>query len=252
MGNTSTVRAVETAGEIIDALAHHDGTATIAELNEDLPLAKSTIYKHLDTLRGMGLVVRSGDSYRFGLRFLEIGDTAREYDGVYEIAKPEVRRMAEETGEVANLVFEEDGLARYVYTAAGDQAVDLNIHVGKRVALHSTGLGKALLASLDDSGLADILSGRELQAHTDQTITDRDELRSEIESIRENGVAYDVGEHTRGMGCVAAAIQVPGTRHASISVTGPVSRVTTDRTRTEYTQVVRRVANVIELNLSSE
>jgi D-2-hydroxyacid dehydrogenase (NADP+) len=128
----------------------------------------------------------------------------------------------------------------------------LDIHVGKRVTLHSTALGKALLASLSEEKLEAIIADSGLRAQTDQTITDPEELREEVETIRRDGVAYDTEEHIRGMGCVAAPIQLPGRRHASISVTGPVSRVITEQSREVYARTVRRAANVIELSLSSD
>lgn len=252
MGNTEAVRAVETAAQVVGGIEDLGGSATIADLNRQLPLAKSTIYKHLDTLREQGVLVKSGDSYRFGLRLLELGGAARQYDGIYEVARPEVRAMAEETGEVANLVFEELGWGRYAYTDMGEQAVDLDIHVGKRVTLHSTALGKAVLASLPEEAVETIIAERDLRAQTEQTITDPATLLEEIEAIRNEGVAYDSEEHIRGMGCVAAPIRIPDRRHASISITGPVSRVTDREKREEHARIVRRAANVIELNLSSD
>jgi IclR family acetate operon transcriptional repressor len=252
MGQTDTVRAIETSTRILDGLEALGGEATIADLDRHLSLSKSTIYKHLNTLRTANLVTKSGDEYRFGLRFLELGGYAREYDDIFSVAKPEVRQMAEETGEVANLVFEEGGMAVYVFTAKGGQAVELDTHLGKRVGLHSTGLGKALLATLSDEEIQTLVDERGLDRKTDHTITDEVKLFQEIEAIREEGIAYDTEEHIRGMGCVAAPIEVPGRRRASISVTGPVSRVTTEELQHQYTQIVRRAANVIELNLSSQ
>lgn len=252
MGNTDAVQALETATQIIAGLEELDGEATIADLTEHLPLAKSTVYKHLNTLLEHDLIVKSGDRYRFGLQFLELGGIARQYDRIYEVAKPEVRKMAAETGEVANLAFEEGGWGRYVYTAAGEQAVDIDTHVGKRMTLHSTALGKALLASLPDGEFNTLLAERELRSQTEQTITDPEELREEIASIRREGIAYDTEEHLRGMGCVAAPIQIPGRRHASISITGPVSRVTPSNVESEYTNIVKEAINIIELNISTK
>jgi IclR family acetate operon transcriptional repressor len=252
MGQTDTVRAIETSTRILDGLEALGGEATIANLNRHLSLSKSTIYKHLNTLRTENLVTKSGDEYRFGLRFLELGGYAREYDDIYAVAKPEVRQMAEETGEVANLVFEEGGMGVYVFTAKGGQAVEIDTHVGKRVPLHSTGLGKALLSTLSDEEIQHLVEEHSLARKTEQTITDEARLLQEVATIRNEGIAYDSEEHIRGMGCVAAPIEVPGRRRASISVTGPVSRVTTEEVQHAYTQIVRRAANVIELNLSSE
>jgi len=252
MRQTDAVQALETSTRILNGLEALGGEATIADLDRHLSLSKSTIYKHLNTLRTANLITKSGDEYQFGLRFLELGGYAREYDDIYAVAKPEVRQMAEEIGEVANLVFEESGTAVYVFTAKGNQAVDLDTHVGKRVDLHSTGLGKALLATLPDERIKTLVDERGLDPKTDDTITDEVKLFQEIEAIREEGIAYDTEEHIRGMGCVAAPVEMSGRRRASISITGPVSRVTTEEIQHQYTQIVRRAANVIELNLSSK
>ena len=249
MGETDAVRAIETSTRILDGLEELGGEATLAELDTHLSFSKSTIYKHLNTLRMANLITTSEGTYKFGLRFLEFGGYAREYDRIYEVAKPEVRQMAEETGEVANLAFEEAGMAVYVFTARGDQAVEIDTHVGKRVDPHSTGLGKSLLATLPDDEIRRLIE-RGLDAKTASTVTDEQALFQQLARIREEGIAYDSEEHIRGMACVAAPIQVPGRRRAAISVTGPVSRVATDEIKEEYSQSIRRAANVIELNLS--
>jgi DNA-binding IclR family transcriptional regulator len=252
MGQTDAVQAVETSTRILNGLETLGGEATIADLDRHLSLSKSTIYKHLNTLRTANMLTKSGDEYRFGLRFLELGDYARDYDDIYTVAKPEVRQMAEETGEIANLVFEEGGMAVYVFTAKGDQAAELDTRVGECADLHSTGLGKALLSTLSDEEIQRIFDERGLDRKTDNTITDEVKLYQEIETIRKDGIAYDTEEHIRGMGCVAVPIEAPDRRRASISVTGPVSRVTTEEVQRQYTQIIRRAANVIELNLSSK
>ncbi len=89
---------------------------------------------------------------------------AQRYDGIYEVAKPEVSRMAVETGELANLMIEEQGYGIYIHTTSGDQAVALDTRLGKRIHLHKTAIGKALLSSFDDERVAEIIETRGLPA----------------------------------------------------------------------------------------
>ena len=247
---TTGVQATKTSLRIVSAIEERGGTATITELAGELELAKSTVYKHLLTLETAGVVVAGDDGYRLGLRCLNLGGIARRYDGVYEIARPEVRKMAEETGELANLMFEEGGLGTYVYTARGERAIDVDTRLGQRVYLHTTALGKALLSSLPDDRVTEIVDEHGLPAETEATITDREELFAELEEIREEGFAFNREERVGGLGCVAAPIDTGDRRNAAISIMTPISRLTADRSESQYTDVLGQTANVIELNLA--
>jgi len=244
------VRATETSVRMLEGLIDLDGEAGVTELATHLSVAKSTVYKHLNTLESDGLVVKYGDRYRVGLRTLEFGGYAQRYDGVYDTARPQLRRMADETGELANLMFEENGWGVYVHTAAGENAVDIDTQTGRRAHLHATGLGKAILARLGDDRVESIIEDRGLPSVTEHTITDRGALFEELAAIREEGVAYDREECVPGMACIARPLSTPSERPAAISITGPVSRVTTGDMEASIRTVLEEAGNVIELNLT--
>lgn len=243
------VRATETSVRILEGIIELDGEAGITELASHLSVAKSTIFKHLNTLERSGLVVKNNDRYRIGLRALEFGGYAQRYDGVYDTASPEVRQLAEDSGELANLMFAEGGMGVYVYTAAGPKAVDIDTQTGRRVHLHSTGIGKAILATLPDERVQEIINEHGLPAATEYTITDEDRLFDELAEIRSEGIAYDRQESVEGMACLARPLSVPGERPAAISITGPVSRVTSGETEDQIRTYLDQAGNVIELNL---
>lgn len=245
------VRATETSVRVLEGIIELDGEAGITELANHLAVAKSTIFKHLNSLERNGLVVRRDDQYRIGLRALEFGGYAQRYDGIYDTAHPQVRQMADESGELGNLMFEEGGRGVYVYTARGDNAVDIDTQTGRRVYLHSTGLGKAILATLSDERVKEIIERHGLPAETTHTITDEGELFEELETIRSEGIAYDREECVEGMACIARPLSTPTARHAAISITGPISRVTAEETEAKIREILDRTGNVIELNLTA-
>ncbi|MDZ5809961.1 IclR family transcriptional regulator [Halorubrum sp. AD140] len=247
---TSSVRATGTSMRILTAIADREEAVSIAELVDRLELAKSTVYKHLITLEEHGIVVKNGGGYRLGLRCLEFGGIARQYDGVYDVAKPEVRKLAAETGELANLLFEEQGLGIYVYTARGERAIDFDVHAGRRVYLHTTALGKALLASLSDDRVDEIIDRHGLPAETDETITTRSALFEELDRIREEGFAYNEEERLGGIGCVGTPLETGERRNAAISIMTPISRLQPEDERRAYTESLHQTANVIEVNLA--
>lgn len=244
------VQATATSVRILEGIVELDGEAGVTELSTHLSLAKSTVYKHLNTLQTTGVVVQRGDRYRIGLKTLEFGGYAQRHDGIYETARPEIESMARKSGELANLMFEEGGRGVYVHTARGDDAVDLDTQTGRRVHLHATGLGKAILATLDDERVRTIIDRHGLPEVTPHTITDEEALFEELAAIRSAGVAYDREECVPGMACIARPLSTPGPRPAAISITGPVSRITADETESEARQLVEQTGNVIELNLT--
>lgn len=244
------LQSVATTFEILNALKELDG-AGVTELSQHLDVPKSTVHNYLSTLEQEGYVVKDDAEYRVGLRFLELGAYARHVQQLFEIAKPEVDRLADETGELANLLVEEHGRGSYLYRAYGDQAVRVKAHVGTRVPLHTTALGKAILAFLPPEEVDEIVEQHGLDAPTDRSISTRGELDDALSAVRDRGVAFDDEERIDGLRCVAAPIRDDGDEViGAISVSGPTNRLRGDRFREEMAQKVLEVANVIELNVT--
>jgi len=244
------VKTAETTLKILEELKDQNG-ATVTELTDEFPLSQSSIHNYLSTLLEKGYVVREGNEYRIGLRFLEFGGQARYREQLYRIAKDEITELAEETGELANLLVEENGRGIYLHREKGEQAVQTDSYTGHRVHLHNTALGKAVLANLPRERVDEIIDQHGLPATTEQTITDRDELYKELEHIREAGVAFDDEARLNGLRCVAVPIlnnddEVEG----AISLSGPTSRFQGEYFRSEIPAKLDDAANVIELNIT--
>ena len=245
-----TVQASKTTLRILEELMRLEG-AGVTELAAELDIPKSTAHNHLSTLLESEYVVREGDAYRLGLRFLDLGEHTRNRQELYDIARPEIERLAEETGELANLLVEEHGYGVYLCRAKGDRAVGLDTYAGKRVHLHATSLGKAVLAHTAPDRREEILDQRGLPRRTDRTVTTREALAEELEVIRERGYAVDDGERLAGLRCIAAPITDCSDRAlGAISVSAPASRMRGRRFEEEIPERVMSAANVIELNVT--
>lgn len=245
----NTVDAVRTTFRVLETLEELDG-ARVTEVADRLDIPKSTVHNHLRTLVDEEYVVKDEDSseYRIGLRHLKFGEHARNQT-LYQIAKPEIRELAQETGEHANLAMHEHGYGVYVYKATGDKAVKLDSYPGKRVYLHTTAFGKAMLAYMDEETRQAVYDEHGLPAVAPRTTTDRDELESELEAIRQRGYAFDDEERLDNMRCVAAPLTTTdGDVIGGISVSGPVGRMKGDYFREELPDRVVSVANIIEIN----
>lgn len=244
------VQAAATTFEIIETVRELEG-AGVSELADHLSKPKSTVHDYLQTLTEANYLINQDGHYRVGARFLELGGHARSRMLVYQIAQPEVKKLARETGEHANLMIEEHGKGIFLCKSKGEEAVRLDTHAGMRVHLQTTALGKTILAHLPDDRVDEILDTHGLPEVTEETVTNRAELKDQLEEIRERGYAFDNEERVKGMRCVAAPITGPEDEvFGAISVSGPVSRMQGERFSTELPDMVTNAANVVEVNIA--
>lgn len=242
------VKTVRTALDIVEALKSLDG-ATTTELATHLDMPKSSVYNHLQTLEHDGYVVKNDQTYELGLRFLDLGAFARQKKSkLTDVAQPELESVAEETGELVNLLVEENGRGIFLLREQGPQSVNIDSYTGQCIHLHTTALGKTVLAHLPAERRAEIIDRHGLPEKTENTITDRDELEDALEEIRNEGVAYDLEERIKGLRCVAIPIFRDDRISGAISVSGPNSRMGDQRIETEILPKLRHAANIIELN----
>lgn len=244
------VRTTEKTLALIEHLVE-EGPCGVTELSSGLSMGKSAVHNHLTTLQSHGYVVKADGEYRIGLKFLEIGGRIRKSMEFYEVAEPEVKSLAAETGELANLLVEEQGMGVYLMRAKGDDAVDLDTYAGLRTNLHTTALGKAILANLPTSRVEEIIAHRGLEKKTPKSIGTREELFEALDEVRERGYAIDDGERLEGLRCIAAPVKTSsGAVLGAISVSAPASRVSDEDLHGERPERVLSAANVIELNIN--
>lgn len=241
------IKTTQTCFRIIETLRHLQG-AGVTELADQLDIPNSTVHDHLKTLEREDCVVKRDDQYHIGMRFLELGGHARNKKRVFQIAQPEMRRLADETGEHVNVMIEEHGWGIFLHRIEGKEAVELDTHAGMRVYLHTTALGKAMLSHMSEERVEKIIETQGLPEMTDNTLSTREELFEELEAIRDRGYATDDEERIAGMRCVAVPI-CPGDRVlGAVSVSGPKSKMQGERFQSELPRKVQRTANIIEVN----
>lgn len=244
------IKSAITTFRIIESLQELNG-ASLTELAHHIDLPKSNVHNYLSTLEEREYVIKRDRTYQVGIRFLELGAYARSRHDLYEIAVPELNKIAEEEGELVNLLIEEHGRGTYIYRASGKNAVQVDAHVGTRVYLHCTALGKAILASLPEERVDAIIDRHGLPNVTEKTITDRNELKEELTRVREREIAFDREERIDGLQCAAAPICSNTDRVlGSISIAGPKARIQGDYLEEEIPSLLKRAVNVIELNIT--
>lgn len=243
-----TIHAVERASSIIMALKN-EGSMGVTDLSSKLDTSKGTIHTHLTTLSQEGFVVKNDDEYRLSLQFLGIAESVKDRIEIYELVQDEVDSLAERTGERAQFGVLENNKSVFVYRNSGENAVQSSVGIGEYVYPHCIAVGKAMLAYLPNHRLEDVIEQHGLPKFTENTIGNKEELKSELDEIREREYAVDDEERVRGIRCIATPLRDEmGRVLGGISVSGPARRLSDERIENSLKADLLQAANVIEVN----
>jgi DNA-binding IclR family transcriptional regulator len=216
---------------------------SLAECALSLGYSKPTVHRILRTLLARGFLRHDEERgiYMLGVTNLRLGMTFLEQLDLRAEALPILREVGRRSGETVHLGVLDRSDVVYIEKVESTHAVRMFSQIGHTMPAYSTGIGKAILASLSFEELDDALPKR-LEARTPATITDRKELLAHLAETRERGYSIDDVENEDGIRCVGAPVfDHTGTVCAGISIAGPVSRLTRERTP-ELGELVREAA----------
>lgn len=245
------VQVLDRALGILDLLATEGPELAPAELSGQLVLHKSTLHRLLQVLEQHRLVDKNPHSgkYRLGLRLFEFGTKAVAHIDLRERVRPYLERLVYETGETAHLCILDRGEMLSLANVESSRTLRTPSTVGHRIPVHCTAAGKAVLAFLPESELNALLKKRDLKTYTRNTITSLRRLKAELQLIRKRGYAVDNEEIEEGLKCIAAPIRdYSGGVIASMSIAGPVFRITKDKTSSMARSVIE-AANQLSAEL---
>lgn len=221
------VQSLGRALDLLEILAAAGGHLAIGEIAAESDIPMPTIHRLLKTLVDRGYVRRLANRrYALGFRLVPLGQSAGAMVGTD--AQGVLDGLVEQLGESANLAVLSGEHAEYVAQVPSKHSMRMFTEVGRRVELHCTGVGKAMLAELDDDRVADIVGRVGLPAHTEHTITSMKVLRVALDDIRSRGHSIDEQEQELGVRCVAVAVPTGSPSALAVSVSGPLTRMTDD------------------------
>ncbi|MFF3501049.1 IclR family transcriptional regulator C-terminal domain-containing protein [Streptomyces sp. NPDC003247] len=231
--------AVDKALVLLKSLAELDGEIGVSELARRTRLTKSTAFRLLGILQRNDLVERVGSNYRLSSQLFDIG--ARVYGPtpwvLQERLMPYLADLYELTHETVHLATLHSTDIVYVNKLQGHRGTRSPSRIGARLPAYCTAVGKALLAFDHSAAEAAIAGG--LMPRTENTCTDPDQLRAELQRIRQEGIAYDRQEAVPGLTCVAVPVMGSAGRPvAALSVSGAPRRFAPAR----FAPALRRVA----------
>ncbi|WP_424932401.1 HTH-type transcriptional regulator BhcR [Amaricoccus macauensis] len=230
----NTIKSLDRAMEVFEFLSEAQGM-TLSEISSEMGHSPATVYRILVTLETRGLVEFDVEEqlWHIGARAFVIGARFLRRTQLVDRARPILRRLMEETGETANLAVEKGGSVLFLSQVETTANIRAFFPPGTLSPLHASGIGKALLAEMEEERFARFLKRSDLSAFTEHTFIDPGALRHEIEMIRARGYSIDDEEKNIGMRCIAAPVfDMNREAIAGISVSGPTSRIGHDQIKT--------------------
>jgi IclR family transcriptional regulator, acetate operon repressor len=243
----AAVRSLVRALSILNSLAEFPNGISLTELAQQVGLSTSTTHRLLTTLEEQRYVrfEHGPRLWMIGIQSFVTGSTFIKARNFSDIARPHMRALMEETGETVNLAVPDGGEMVLVAQVECRQLMRALGSTGRRVPLHCSAVGKALLATLSEVEIARLLHKHGLPRFTATTLTTLKRLRGDLIATNERGYALDNEEHSIGVRCIGAAI-VDEHREfvGALSVSGPAVRVTSARTA-ELGRLVRKAADAV-------
>jgi DNA-binding IclR family transcriptional regulator len=224
----SSSTAVERALSILELAGASEGGFTNSQISHRLGLPKSSASYILRTLERRGYLERDAESgrYRLGLRVLALGRHALGGHEIGRLAQPVLRSVIDRTHLTAHLAVLDRGEAVYIEKAEAPGFIRMDTWVGRRMNVHSTSVGKALVAYLRTEEVEAIMREHGLPKRTPKTITSLTRFLVELGKVRQRGYAIDDEENSLGARCVAVPVFGPtGEVEAALGVTGTTTQI---------------------------
>jgi DNA-binding IclR family transcriptional regulator len=231
-------------------MASRKGLA-VSEIARSLGLARSTTFYIINTIEECGYIYRTSPRgrYTFTAKLLELASRSLGCLGVREPAAPFLRTLMQKTGLTVHLgviAQNEVVLIDKVAPAAGQS---LATWVGKRMPIHCTGLGKALMAYLAEEQI-DYHIKQGLIRYNENTIVSASKLKDELLRIRSHGYAIDDEEETVGLRCIGAPVfDKTDQAVAAISIAGTIEQLS-DEKLDRLVRAVKQAAAMVSAHLS--
>jgi DNA-binding IclR family transcriptional regulator len=222
-----SVRAAERVADILDALRDRAGSVSLAELAEITGMPKSSVFRYLSTLEARGYVEKDPDNGTYSLG-IALPTYTQYLDVLAARIHPDLELLRDRFGETVNFGVLDGTRVLYVAIVESHRTMRLAAKPGDRDYLHSTALGKAILATIGESEARRLLRAAGMPRLTSHTITRPDALMSALEEVSRRGYAIDDEENEEGARCVA--VPISGARVAAgISISAPEARLRGDQ-----------------------
>lgn len=235
--NYYTINSIAKTFEVIEVLSRKPKWE-LAALCRQVSLPKTTVHRIILTLQELGYVCQECERGEYSLSFkmFTTGSRAINHTGLVELARPYCQNLLKAVDETVNLCIPSGTDMCVIDKQVTSHLLRQDSLIGGMFSIYRSASGKAYLSQLAEGELRAL----EQQIRVTEKLTDKniEELRLELEQVRESGVGYDNEEEFKGVRCIASPIfDHQGKVIATIGISAPVVRLTEQNFQTAATEV---------------
>lgn len=217
---------------LLEVISEKDQFVTLQGLVEDTGMPKPTLHRMLQQLEGSGMLQREADGrhYSQGVRLRRLAENLLLNDTVGAARHGILTSLVEEIGESCNITALSGGEVLYLDRVETPAPLRFYLHPGSRVPVHCSASGKLFLAQMAPAQRRRLLADMPLKKFTHNTLIDRQALKLEIETVKQQGYAFDDEEFLPGLLCIAVLAPNPsGVSNIGVAMQAPIMRVSHDQ-----------------------
>lgn len=226
MNETGRIQAIERAVSILNLFSYNKTSIKFTDIVKDTNLNKSTAFNIIDTLKYLGFLSQDEETkqYMLGVKLIELGEIAKESINIVKIARIYMTEIKDSINETVQLAKLEEGNTVYLDKIESSHHLHTYTQRGTIIPAYATGLGKAMLAYADNDYINKYFD-KPFHSFTNNTISNIEDLKTELSKIKEKGIAYDNEEYAYGLICYSAPIfSFDGKVKYAVSVSMPTIR----------------------------
>jgi IclR family transcriptional regulator, KDG regulon repressor len=201
------LQSLQTAFRILDELSNARGPVGLTDLAATLGELKPRIYRHLSTMKRLGVVfqdARNGQ-YRLGGKLFSLGEAALDQFDLRFVAAPYLTRLRDQTRQTALLSVPANGEPIVLACVEYLDRLSISSRAGNRPPPHCSSQGRIALAFVDEAARKRVLA-RKLTAFTRHSITDRQLIEARLRVIREQFFEEAIDEVRLGINALSAPV----------------------------------------------
>ena len=221
------IGSVQRAIDILNLFDKQHAELGMTEIAQSLNMPKGTVAGLVYTLDQNNYLDQNPITrkYRLGFKLAERAGILLSQFDLREVAGPVLQDLRNTCNETVNLAVLDGGHVVYIERLLGTNMLGMRSEIGKREMIHSTALGKAILAWMSKEEVNNIIAQHEFKPITPHTITSPAAFMQELQKTYERGFAIDNEENELGGRCVAAPILDYDEKPvAAISISVPIQR----------------------------
>lgn len=225
-------RATERVLDVLEQVAASENGLTFSEICRATGAPKGSLYPILRTMAERRFIALDPGNgrYRMGAMTYMCGRSFERFDGVFRLLDECAHEVVAVCGETCQVGCREGSRVRYLLRVDSPQAVRLVSAPGATLPLYSTAIGKALLSPMTDDEVDEVV-GTPWERLTERTLASPADLHRELDEVRDGGFAFDRGETSDGVVCMALPVRRAGEVAWGLGVTTPEFRFDADKER---------------------